>query len=1062
MFFLRIFVFFYIFLFSFAFAQDFYVSTPEEFVNALEEASQNGEEDTIYVSSGKYYFSSKTEINVSDNKDIRIIGDNDRPTFIFNHKKGYGISIKYPSNLSYGTVSLENIVFKGEKVSDEEKNILRRNGISVETYVKDILVKNCDFLNFQKESLRLKSQVGNIFVFKSNISFNQLIDSCIMYPGEDEEYDIVRCEKAPIWIWTSTGNIYLWKVNVLTDISNAWATVNKAFLSQKGNIYILDSNLGEAGSNITSAVETKGSVNLSFIRARIGIFASEITAKNSYFSSFSVNHFRKLNLLGNVFGRYDEDIIESSYFIPGYSYFKEDKYSEVYINIINNTIFNEPQIITHGDKKFFVNIYNNILLGYPRLNITNPDSVVRVYNNIFHRFDANMKTVYKFEHDNNILLPSFKNLFKKDGKHLKENAKAIDRGNDNAPLLSLLDTDIDGEGRIQGKAVDIGADEYSSKSQNKLLYFRVFPEETVEGKPVNFIFKLDAEKDNNLTCILDFESDGVSDEVIKNCNGEYIFTKRLNTGEYLSTLKILKGNEVIFEKKEPLIVKPLSAVNKPPVIEDFSIDYKPVGSEFGGTTTISTHLKIEDNDSNNINCEWYLYNYGKDTYIELIYTGCVDNEFSTWFDVKDNKKKIILLAEDNDGNVVFAFSKDIVSYVSAPYIFDFSVKPQKGYIPLDVTLSFKISSKEPTTCFIDFDNDGVFEKQIEDCLGVYKIKHTYTKAGAYTIRLIAQNKDKKVERHALVIAKEYVNHPPKIEKFQVVPKSGKVPLDVFINIDVSDEDGDPLTCKIDFNGDGTVDKIIKMCLQERVYYTYTYPDNYNLFLTVEDNKGLSTSKQEEIFVLPLESNKKLSLHFNLNSFKTLKEKFKIPDILKNKSISIEVEGKDNIKIAPYKAPVPIIGEKYLGDIPEYDFPYGLISIKLENLKTGSRVYTVIELPDKIPENAVYVKYKKDGKVEQIKDIYSSPDKQNWNKGLVAGYRYIKIPMEDGRKLDEDGKANGTIVDPSGIAVPTEKSSESGSGGGGCSFNKYNSSTNWLIFLGLFLLFAYKKRFYFKE
>ncbi len=1058
MFFLRIFLFFYLFLHSFSFAQDFYVSTPEEFVNALEEASQNGQEDNIYVSSGTYYFSSKIEITVSDNKDIRIVGEKDRPVFLFSHKRDYGISIKYPSNLSYGIFSLENIIFKGKKVNDEEKNILKRNGISIETYVKDILIKNCDFLTFQKESLRLQSQVGNIFVFKSDISFSQLINSCVMYPGEDDEYNIIRCEKSPIWIWTSSGNIYLWKFNVLTDISDAKITVNKAFLSRKGNIYILDSNLGLSG-DITSAIETKGKVNCSFIEGSLGIFAPDIIVKNSQLSYFSANHYRKLNLLGNVFGRYNEDIIESSSFIPGYSYFKEDKYSEVYINLINNTVFNEPRIITNGNKKFIVNIYNNILLGYPRLNITNPDSVVRAYNNIFKNFNTNMKTVYKFEHGNNILLPSFKNLFLRDGKHLKENAEAIDRGNDNAPLLSLLDTDVDGEPRIQGKSVDIGGDEYSAGNQNKLFYFRVFPEETLERKSVNFVFRLDAEKDNDLTCILDFEGNGTSDEVINNCNGEYIFTKNLNAGEYLSTLKVQKGNQILFERKQPLIIKSLSAVNNPPVIKEFHIDYEPIENEFGGTTTISTHLKIEDNDSNDINCDWYLYNYGKDTYLQLIYTGCVDNEFSIWFDVKDNKKKVILLAEDNDGNIVFAFSKDIVSYVRAPYIFDFSVKPQKGYIPLEVTLYFKIKSEEPAKCFIDFDNDGIFENQIENCLGIYRIKHTYMKEGTYTVKLIAESNKRRIEKHAVVIAKKYVNHPPKIEKFQVIPKSGKVPLGVFVSIDVTDEDGDPLTCKIDFDGDGNIDKVIKMCFQERVYYIYTDPGYYNLVLTVEDKNGLSITKQEQISVKPLEGNKKIALHFNANSFKALKEKFKIPDKLKNKSISIELEGNDNIKIVPHKAPIPVIGEEYIGDIPEYDFPYGLVSIKLENLKAGSRVYTVIELPDKIPENAVYVKYKKDRKVEEIKDIYSSSDKQNWEKGLISGYRYIKIPMEDGGELDEDGEVNGEIIDPSGVAVPQRKSSETG---GGCSFNRYGSTNNWIIFLALFLLFVFKRRFSLKK
>ncbi len=45
--------------------------------------------------------------------------------------------------------------------------------------------------------------------------------------------------------------------------------------------------------------------------------------------------------------------------------------------------------------------------------------------------------------------------------HLRDGSPAIDAGSNSAPLLSSLATDIDGDSRIEGERVDIGADEFT-------------------------------------------------------------------------------------------------------------------------------------------------------------------------------------------------------------------------------------------------------------------------------------------------------------------------------------------------------------------------------------------------------------------------------------------------------------------------------------------------------------------------------------------------------------------------------------------------------------------------
>ena len=84
----------------------------------------------------------------------------------------------------------------------------------------------------------------------------------------------------------------------------------------------------------------------------------------------------------------------------------------------------------------------------------------------------------------------------------------------------------------------------------------------------------------------------------------------------------------------------------------------------------------------------------------------------------------------------------------------------------------------------------------------------------------------------------------------------------------------------------------------------------------------------------------------------------------------------------------------------------------------------------IPESAVYRKYKPNiGWVEFVSDSnnYVSstagergfcppPADSSWEKGLTAGHWCVQVTIEDGGANDDDGMANNTIIDPSGVAV----------------------------------------------
>ena len=163
-------------------------------------------------------------------------------------------------------------------------------------------------------------------------------------------------------------------------------------------------------------------------------------------------------------------------------------------------------------------------------------------------------------------------------------------------------------------------------------------------------------------------------------------------------------------------------------------------------------------------------------------------------------------------------------------------------------------------------------------------------------------------------------------------------------------------------------------------------------------------------------NKKNEIGLKLNDEVINNAPVKLPDRIKGKDLRIKVED-DKATLKP-NGKFPIVDESEIGETKQFEFPYGLISIKIENLSIGEKVNIVIKLPEPIPENAVFVKYP-EGKKPYIYhgEIQSSYDGTNWENGLIAGNSYIKFSIKDGGELDEDGKENGIIVDPSGIGLP---------------------------------------------
>lgn len=158
---------------------------------------------------------------------------------------------------------------------------------------------------------------------------------------------------------------------------------------------------------------------------------------------------------------------------------------------------------------------------------------------------------------------------------------------------------------------------------------------------------------------------------------------------------------------------------------------------------------------------------------------------------------------------------------------------------------------------------------------------------------------------------------------------------------------------------------------------------------------------------------------------------------------------------------------------------GLFDFEIRNISTvGSSVQIVIPLQQAIPADATYRKLDptygwQDFTIDANNRLYSSlgeagicpsPGDSAYQLGLTEGHNCLMMLIEDGGANDADRQANGTVVDPGGVAIaaastttppetPTSSNSGGSSGGGGSIFWML-----WIIVLASmrYLSFRYRQ------
>ncbi len=137
---------------------------------------------------------------------------------------------------------------------------------------------------------------------------------------------------------------------------------------------------------------------------------------------------------------------------------------------------------------------------------------------------------------------------------------------------------------------------------------------------------------------------------------------------------------------------------------------------------------------------------------------------------------------------------------------------------------------------------------------------TSVSAGSHVIEfVVADQGDHSVDSGLLIdnvtISSNPMNNLPIINSFTLSPSSGYAPFTTSFSWNVSDPDGDTLTCYLDIDDDGNNDYIINDCANNTSQsHTYSTAGNYIAKLIVDDGNGGTATDTVNITVNPPETN----------------------------------------------------------------------------------------------------------------------------------------------------------------------------------------------------------------
>ncbi|MGD8569942.1 MAG: PKD domain-containing protein, partial [Gammaproteobacteria bacterium] len=153
---------------------------------------------------------------------------------------------------------------------------------------------------------------------------------------------------------------------------------------------------------------------------------------------------------------------------------------------------------------------------------------------------------------------------------------------------------------------------------------------------------------------------------------------------------------------------------------------------------------------------------------------------------------------------------------AAPQINAFSVSPNPANPGTPVSFSWDVSDADgdTLTCELDVNNDSVSDYTINDCANNLSQLHTYLTEGTFDAQLTVSDGNSGSDQQTItgIVVVGNGNTAPQINAFSVSQNPANPGTPVSFNWDVSDADGDTLTCELDVNNDSVSDYTINDCV----------------------------------------------------------------------------------------------------------------------------------------------------------------------------------------------------------------------------------------------------------